>query len=106
MEYQPIGVVAGMYRFPVKSMQGEALQQGRLWWHGLDGDRRYAFVKAGSRSSFPWLTGRDIPDLIRHVPTFVDPSDPVDSPIMVRTPDGQELPLESAELNDLLAARH
>jgi uncharacterized protein len=106
MEYQAIGVVAGIYRFPVKSMQGEALQRGRLWWHGLDGDRRYAFVKTGSRSSFPWLTGRDIPNLIRHVPRFADPGDPVNSPILVRTPEGRELALESAELCDTLGALH
>ncbi len=38
-----VGVVAALYRYPVKSMCGEAIDEGRLWWHGFDGDRRYAF---------------------------------------------------------------
>lgn len=105
MELQAIGVVKALYRFPVKSMQGHTLQHAHLWWHGLDGDRRYAFVKDGSRSSFPWLTGRDIPDLIRYEPAFADPDDPTNSPILVRTPDGQELALDGIELNATLTAR-
>ena len=36
------GRVAGLWRYPVKSMAGERLEQTELGWHGLPGDRRYA----------------------------------------------------------------
>jgi uncharacterized protein YcbX len=36
--------VAGIYRFPVKSMQGEGLAAGVLTEHGLPGDRRWGVI--------------------------------------------------------------
>ncbi len=101
-----VGVVAALYRYPVKSMRGEAIDEGRLWWHGFDGDRRYAFVRTGNASRFPWLTGREVPALLRYVPRFADPADPVASPVWVRTPGGDDLPLESDRLREELAVRH
>jgi uncharacterized protein YcbX len=93
-----VGHVVAHYRYPVKSMRGEAIQQARAWLHGLEGDRRYAFVREHDRSGFPWLTGRQVPQMLRYVPFFVAPDDPLRSPVCVRTPDGRELEVESAEL--------
>jgi hypothetical protein len=54
-----VGRVAGLWRFPVKSMAGEQLDEAELGWHGLAGDRRWAFVRGDTpRSGFPWLTIR------------------------------------------------
>src|SRR6476646_828279 len=100
------GTVAALYRYPVKSLAGEELAETPLWWPGLDGDRRWAFVRSGSLSSFPWLTGRDVPAMIRYAPYFVDPADPVDSPIRVRTAAGADLALDGPELARELAAQH
>lgn len=100
------GTVAALYRYPVKSMAGEELTETHLWWPGLDGDRRWAFVRSGNLSSFPWLTGRDAPAMIRYAPYFVDPADPVDSPIRVRTPAGADLALAAPELARELAEQH
>ena len=97
-EFIEVGVVKALYRYPVKSMRGESLAQAHLYWHGLDGDRRYAFVRGDSRSDFPWLTGREVSQLLRYLPTFADPGDVVNSPVCVRTPAGPTLPLDSAEL--------
>ncbi len=39
---------------PVKSMGAEALGETELSWHGLAGDRRWAFIRDGKqRSGFP-----------------------------------------------------
>ena len=54
-----VGRVSGLWRYPVKSMAGEALAQADVSWHGFAGDRRWAFVRPGIvRSDFPWLTIR------------------------------------------------
>lgn len=101
-----VGIVVALYRYPVKSMRGEAIDQTHVHWNGLDGDRRYAFVQTKNRTNFPWLTGRQVADLLRYTPRFVDPADPVRSPLIVRTPDGRDLPLDSDELRAELAQRH
>src|SRR5260370_1583089 len=68
---QSLGVIRQLARYPVKSMQGEALPSAALTLQGFAEDRRYAFVQATSRSSFPWLTARELPELL-HYPTFVE----------------------------------
>jgi uncharacterized protein len=103
---RPAGTVAALYRYPVKSMAGEELAETHLWWPGLDGDRRWAFVRSGSLSPFPWLTGRVAPAMIRYAPYFVDPANPMDSPVRVRTPAGADLALDAPELARDLAAQH
>lgn len=102
-DFVEVGIVKAIYRYPVKSMQGESLQQTHVYWHGLDGDRRWAFVQANDYSGFPWLTGREIPQLVRYVPSFVQPDNVAQSPIQVATPNGRILPLQSPDLRDELA---
>ena len=61
---QSLGVIRQLARYPVKSMQGEALPSAALTLQGLAEDRRYAFVQATSQSPFPWLTARELPELL------------------------------------------
>jgi hypothetical protein len=57
-----VGRVVGLWRYPVKSMAAETLAEVDVSWHGLVGDRRWAFVREGAeRSGFPWLTLRERP---------------------------------------------
>lgn len=85
-----VGRVVALWRYPVKSMAAESLDAVDVSWHGLAGDRRWAFVRDGMvRSGFPWLTIRERPDLWRHQPTFAEPERPDRSPTWVRTPDGR-----------------
>src|SRR4051812_4373408 len=80
-----IGVVAALWRYPVKSMAAESLDSVDISWHGLEGDRRYAFVRAGvERSGFPWLTIRERSDMWHYVPRFEGDR------VLVRTPSGDE----------------
>ncbi len=102
-EFVEVGVVKELYRFPVKSMRGEALAEAHGYWHGLDGDRRYAFVRSDNRSGFPWLTGRHLPQLLQYTPRYTLPDDVADSPVEVELPDGRILPIDAPELNQELA---
>ena len=98
-----VGRVASLWRYPVKSMGGEALEAVDVSWHGLSGDRRWAFIRDGmARSGFPWLTIRERPDMGHYRPRFLEPNRPDDSATVVRTPSGRELdvvdPALAAEL--------
>ena len=81
--------VAAIWRYPVKSMAGEALTEVDVSWHGLAGDRRWAFVRDGmTHSNFPWLTIREQPMMCQYRPSFTDPDRPEASQTIVRTPTG------------------
>ena len=100
-----VGRVAALWRYPVKSMAAEPLEEVEVSWHGLAGDRRWAFVRGGvERSGFPWMTIRERAEMGRYRPSFADPSRPNDSRTVVRTPTGDELavvdPALAAELGD------
>jgi uncharacterized protein len=102
---QLVGRVVALWRYPVKSMAAEALAEVEVSWHGLAGDRRWAFIRDGEvRSGFPWLTLRQCPDLSQYRPSFVEPDRPNASRTMVRTPAGNELdvvdPALAAELGN------
>ena len=98
-----VGRVAGLWRYPVKSMAAEGLEDVEVSWHGLAGDRRWAFIRDGQvRSGFPWLTIRERPEMARYRPRFAEPDRPDASRTLVRTPSGRELdaadPALAAEL--------
>jgi hypothetical protein len=94
-----VGRVAALRRYPVKSMAGEELDSVEVSWHGLAGDRRWAFIRDGQvRSGFPWLTIRERPEMARYRPRFAEPDRPNASPTLVRTPSGPELDVASPEL--------
>lgn len=85
-----VGRVVGLWRYPVKSMGAEALSQVDVSWNGLEGDRRWAFVRDGAaHSGFPWLTLRQRGDMSRYRPSFADPTRPDTSPTTVQTPSGR-----------------
>lgn len=102
---QLVGRVAAVLRYPVKSMAAESVDDVEISWHGLTGDRRWAFVRPGQKSNgFPWLTLRQRNDLNGYRPCWKDPDRPDASGIVVRTPAGDELdltdPALAAELGD------
>ena len=92
-----IGHVEALFRYPVKSMSGERLESAELGWHGIAGDRRFAFRRTEDRSAFPWLSASSLPQLLLFAP-FRRDDGPGDDPTHVRTPDGVELPIFGEEL--------
>jgi hypothetical protein len=97
-KHKPVAEVVGVYHYPVKSMRGTATPAAKLGWHGLAGDRRYAFTRTGNASGLPWLSAREVPRLILYEARFTDPAQPDRSPIVVALPSGVERALESPEL--------
>ena len=93
-----LGRICEITRYPVKSMAGIAADHAFLGWHGLDGDRRFAFRRLGDESGFPWLSASRLPEMLRYQPLSLDESTGEPIPTHVRTPEGSEFPLRSAEL--------
>lgn len=94
-----VGRIAGLWRYPVKSMAGEALTEVEASWHGFVGDRRWAFVRPGVvRSGFPWLTLRERGEMSHYLPSFTEPDRPDSSPTVVRTPSGALLDVTDPSL--------
>jgi uncharacterized protein len=98
-----VGRVVGLWRYPVKSMAAEALERVDVGWHGLDGDRRWAFIRDGmARSGFPWLTIRENPRMWGYQPRLADPARPNPCVTLVRTPSGAELDVTDPALAEEL----
>ena len=100
----PVGTIRQLARFPVKSMRGEALPATMLTLQGVPEDRRYAFVQAASRSGFPWLTARELPELLCYKPA-VEQARSGEVAVTVTTPSGEKWPVDSEELRRAIEAR-
>lgn len=101
-----IGRVEAVFRYPVKSMRGEALDAASLGWHGIDGDRRLALRLIEQRGAFPWLTASKLPDLVRFTPQRGDGGSDDALPTHVRTPEGEDLELFGDALAADVGRRH
>src|SRR3954468_14719295 len=95
--------VAAIYRYPVKAMGGESLDEAELGWFGVPGDRRYAFVQSDHTGDFPWLTIRELPAMTRYRPALA--GDPESATPRITTPEGRALDVTDPELARELAAR-
>jgi uncharacterized protein YcbX len=70
-------------------MAPEVLTQADVSWHGLSGDRRWAFVRDNAvHNGFPWLTLRECAEMSQYLPSFTNDSKPDTSPTIVQTPAG------------------
>lgn len=100
---RPVATVVDVWRYPVKSMAAEPLDSVEVSWHGLLGDRRWAFVRPGSeRNGFPWHTIRENPAMSLFRPRLVEPGRPDHSSVEVLTPDGRILGITDPALADAL----
>jgi uncharacterized protein YcbX len=68
-----LGVVDSLWRYPVKSMRGEELDEAVAGFAGVYGDRLYAFTSDARPAGFPWLTGREQRALLQYRPRFRHP---------------------------------
>jgi uncharacterized protein YcbX len=100
-----IGRVHALARYPVKSMAGLAVESAFIGWHGLQGDRRFAFRRLEDNGGFPWLSASRLPELLLYQPTGLDENSKEPLPTHVRTPDGTTLELRSVELQQLIAEK-
>jgi uncharacterized protein YcbX len=122
-----IGTVESLWRYPVKSMRGEELDEIFAGYAGVYGDRLFAFESSASPKGFPFFTGREQNRMIRYRPHFRDPdkaarppnwteaeklppgvnpisADPAELMIDVETPEGKTLAIDDPALIDDLRA--
>jgi uncharacterized protein YcbX len=100
-----IGRVREIVRYPVKSMAGVATQSALLGFHGLDGDRRFAFRRIADHSGFPWLSASRLPEILLYQPEGLDQGAGEWLPTHVRTPTGTRVELQSPQLCAEIAER-
>jgi uncharacterized protein YcbX len=100
-----LGHIHQLVRYPVKSMAGVATDSAFLGWHGLQGDRRFAFRRLDDKSGFPWLTASRLPELLLYQPIGLAENSEEPTPTHVRTPEGIDLALRSAELQNSVAEK-
>jgi uncharacterized protein len=118
-----IGKVDSLWRYPVKSMRGEELDEAFAGFSGIYGDRLFAFRSSASPKGFPYLTAREQQKLLQHRPRFRYPdkaarpanlaeaeamganpvsADLTDLMVDVDTPSGETLAIDDAALIDTL----
>jgi uncharacterized protein YcbX len=100
-----LGRVHQLVRYPVKSMAGVAIESAFLGWHGLQGDRRFAFRRLDDKSGFPWLSASRLPALLLYQPIGLDENAPEPVPTHVRTPEGVSVAIGSVELQNSVAEK-
>src|SRR5438876_10852778 len=68
-----IGKVDSLWRFPVKGMRGQELDEALAAFSGVYGDRFVAFKSAASPKGFPYQTAREQRRLLQYRPHFRNP---------------------------------
>jgi uncharacterized protein YcbX len=122
-----IGIVESLWRYPVKSMRGEELDEMFAGYSGVYGDRLFAFRSSASPKGFPYLTAREQREMLRYRPRFRHPdkaarpinlteaegmlpganpmsANPAELMVDVDTPDGQTIAIDNPALIDMLRA--
>lgn len=65
-----IGSVESLWRYPIKSMSGEAMTEAFMGFSGFYGDRCYAFKNSSARKGFPYLSATVQQQMLRYHPRF------------------------------------
>ena len=118
-----VGKVDSLWRYPVKSMRGEELDEAFAGFSGVYGDRLFAFRSSASPKGFPYFTAREQTKLLQYRPRFRYPdkagrpvnlteaesmganpvsADPSELMVDVETPDGRTLAIDDPVLMELV----
>jgi uncharacterized protein YcbX len=123
-----VGHIESLWRYPVKSMRGEELEEAFVGFSGVYGDRLFAFRSSGCPEGFPYLTGREQREMILYRPRFRHPDKaatppnlaeaeamapglnplfaaPADLVVEVETPSGEVLGVDDPDLARMLSER-
>jgi hypothetical protein len=65
-----VGKVESLWRYPVKSMRGEELDEAFAGFSGIYGDRLFAFRSSANHKGFPYFTAREQRRLLQYRPRF------------------------------------
>jgi uncharacterized protein YcbX len=100
------GKVVGLWRYPVKSMQGEELNATPVTERGLLGDRAFALIDAETGKVASAKNPRRWPTLFDFRASYVEPlteGKPL-PPVRITLPDGESLTSARADVEAQLAA--
>src|SRR5579872_3105419 len=106
MAHVVVGAVAGLWRYPVKSMQGEGLDAVPVSERGFLGDRAYALIDKESGKIGSAKNPRKWPKLLDFRAVFREPPSPDRNPPAVRIdlPDGGgSVSSDSPDVNERLS---
>ena len=78
-----IGKVESLWRYPVKSMRGEELEEAFVGFSGVYGDRLFAFRSSTRPKGFPYVTGREQEKMLLYRPRFRHPERAAKPPNLV-----------------------
>ncbi len=65
-----VGRIEEIWRYPVKSMQGEQVSDVFVGFGGVMGDRVYGVINGNGDKGFPWFTARDDEPFLLYKPRF------------------------------------
>jgi uncharacterized protein YcbX len=101
-----VGSVSGLWRFPVKSMAGERLEQAELTARGLLGDRAYALIDTDKGKVVSAKSVKLFPDILDCRAGFVEPprEDGELPAVRITLPDGSSATSDSGRVDGLLSA--
>lgn len=101
----PVGTIAGLWRFPVKSMLGEQLDSVDVTEGGIAGDRAYALVDVQTGKVASAKHPKLWPDLLACRATFVDQAGSGDDPPPARIDlaDGTSVTSDAANVDAVLS---
>ena len=120
-----IGKVDSLWRYPVKSMRGEELNEAFAGYSGIYGDRVFAFRSSANHKGFPYFTAREQRKLLQYRPRFRYPdkaarpinlveaesrnanpllADLAEFVVDVETPNGETLAIDDPALIEMLRA--
>ncbi len=100
-----VGAVASLWRYPVKSMQGEALETAQVGVRGVLGDRAYGLIDSEDGKVATAKNPRKWPNLFAFRATFVEPpsSGAAMPPVGITLPDGSTVTSSQNDANALLS---
>ena len=96
-----LGKVASLWRYPVKSMRGEELEEMFAGYPGVYGDRVFAFKSSASPAAFPYFTAREQRRLLQYRPRFRYP-DKAARPVNLTEEDKMGAGPLSADISELM----
>src|SRR6266540_1015165 len=96
-----VGKVDSLWRYPVKSMRGEELDEAFAGFSGIYGDRLFAFRSSASPKGFPYFTAREQTKLLQYRPRFRY-SDKAARPVNLSEAESMGANPVSADLSELM----
>lgn len=101
-----VGSVSGIWLFPVKSMQGQQIEQGEFTAGGLVGDRAYALIDKETGKVVSAKSVRLYPDLFNCKAAFVEqPQSGAElPPVEITLPDGSTVRSDAGDVDQVLSA--